>query len=656
MPITVPDEFGQQINNLQNQINDLTSFVYKDNFSNTIVNTKEIQQLTGGSQSSNFVADSIGWRFDSDGNLEANDGNFRGDITGASGTFSGTLTGGSLNIPDTTTANSFHVNTTGAAWWGCTNADFTSDNDNATAYILKTGVAKFQSVILNTSVQISDIIAGSEISIQGWVHDMTFSVTDADTVAWGSGTITLMDGTAYSIDAGNTGDMSAETYVYLDIGTSTTVLQTTTTKTTAIGSGKIMIAICENDTGEAIFRVFGSTEQNIDAGVLRAASISATEIATDAIEEGKIAADAVTATKIAVSGLDGATGDVAADHIIAGMIQTNAVTSVKINADAVTAAKINVVGLDGTSGRIVVADATDANAVAAGINTHAVTLIEAGKIIISGATNLDDWRKTGDLTMIDGGSISTGTVTATQILANTITANEITANTITASEIFAGTITATEMTIASLSAIAADLGTITAGNITLDSSGYIKGGQTAYATGTGFFLGYSTDAYKLSIGSPTNYLKWDGTLLTVVSDNDKIILKPSDETVNNSTTLQDDDDFTFSAAANTNYSFEMTLFGQSPGGAAFEYNFDLPAGATYDANTNGGVSAAPASVSEATNGVWNWTGGVDKVGRMVGVIKIGATAGTVTFQWAQDAAVADDTTVYAGSSFHFRKL
>jgi hypothetical protein len=43
-------------------------------------------------QSADFVSGSKGWRFDSIGNLEANNGYFRGDITGANGTFSGTIT------------------------------------------------------------------------------------------------------------------------------------------------------------------------------------------------------------------------------------------------------------------------------------------------------------------------------------------------------------------------------------------------------------------------------------------------------------------------------------------------------------------------------------------------------------------------------------
>lgn len=43
----------------------------------------------------------------------------------------------------------------------------------------------------------------------------------------------------------------------------------------------------------------------------------------------------------------------------------------------------------------------------------------------------------------------------------------------------------------------------------------IRGGQTAYATGAGFFLGYDIDNYKLSIGDASNYLRWDGDSLII---------------------------------------------------------------------------------------------------------------------------------------------
>lgn len=53
------------------------------------------------------------------------------------------------------------------------------------------------------------------------------------------------------------------------------------------------------------------------------------------------------------------------------------------------------------------------------------------------------------------------------------------------------------------------------GSITLGTTGFIKGGQTDYETGNGFFLGYSTDDYKFSIGDADNFLKWDGVSIVM---------------------------------------------------------------------------------------------------------------------------------------------
>lgn len=62
--------------------------------------------------------------------------------------------------------------------------------------------------------------------------------------------------------------------------------------------------------------------------------------------------------------------------------------------------------------------------------------------------------------------------------------------------------------------------TITAGGITFSGGGSIKGGQSDYNTGTGFFLGYSvsgTPGYKFSIGNPDgSRLLWTGTALDIV--------------------------------------------------------------------------------------------------------------------------------------------
>jgi len=59
-------------------------------------------------------------------------------------------------------------------------------------------------------------------------------------------------------------------------------------------------------------------------------------------------------------------------------------------------------------------------------------------------------------------------------------------------------------------------GSVFAGDITVDTTGNVRGGQTGYNTGTGFFLGYSGGAYKFSIGDPAGeHLLWTGTNLVI---------------------------------------------------------------------------------------------------------------------------------------------
>lgn len=100
--------------------------------------------LNGGTlQSPNFVtgANGSGWKLDSNGNLECNDGNFRGDITGASGTFSGAVAASSLDIGGDD-ATSTHIDSDGNQWWGASIANKLT----APARINKDGTAYFTGV------------------------------------------------------------------------------------------------------------------------------------------------------------------------------------------------------------------------------------------------------------------------------------------------------------------------------------------------------------------------------------------------------------------------------------------------------------------------------------------------------------------------------
>jgi len=120
---------------------------------------------------------------------------------------------------------------------------------------------------LISGVPITNIASGTEISIQGWTSTLIFTVSDYRTVTWSAGddeVIKLLDGTTYTITNGTTGAMSALTYIYFDVD-SPTELQFTTTATTAVGSGKILIAVAEDNSdtsSKASLQVFGGKGGN----------------------------------------------------------------------------------------------------------------------------------------------------------------------------------------------------------------------------------------------------------------------------------------------------------------------------------------------------------------------------------------------------------
>jgi len=85
-----------------------------------------LNMIDGWLQSNEFVTGSAGWRIDSDGNIEANNGVFRGSITAST-----------INIG----TNGWHVDTSGNMWWG-SSATFAG----ATIKISTAGVASLGTV------------------------------------------------------------------------------------------------------------------------------------------------------------------------------------------------------------------------------------------------------------------------------------------------------------------------------------------------------------------------------------------------------------------------------------------------------------------------------------------------------------------------------
>ena len=187
---------------------------------------------------------------------------------------------------------------------------------------------------------------------QNFVSTLAWTATDADTATWGAGTIKVSGGTSYTISGGNTGNIAAKTYIYLDPDTSITVLQTTTTATSAIGGDKILIAIVEIGAvgSECIITVVSSNGTTIDGDGIVTDAITASKIVAGAITTDKLAANAVTAAKI-TAGTITAT-EIAANTITAAEIATNAITADEIAAGAVTASKISVSTLSAITANI----------------------------------------------------------------------------------------------------------------------------------------------------------------------------------------------------------------------------------------------------------------------------------------------------------------
>lgn len=56
------------------------------------------------------------------------------------------------------------------------------------------------------------------------------------------------------------------------------------------------------------------------------------------------------------------------------------------------------------------------------------------------------------------------------------------------------------------------------GGVTLSEKGHIKAGQSAWAVGTGMFMGYSAGVFRLSLGNTRAGMIWDGATLTVIGN------------------------------------------------------------------------------------------------------------------------------------------
>lgn len=135
-------------------------------------------------------------------------------------------------------------------------------------------------------------------------------------------------------------------------------------------------------------------------------------------------------------------------------------------------------------------------------------------------------------------------------------------------------------------------------------------------------------------------------------DRIKRVMKASDETVNNSTTLQNDDDLLFAIGANEIWMVLFYPLVNSPTNADIKFAFTMPTDGVFNLLGIGVDSGNNVSVQFRLTGVASDCQGLDANDMpavFLGIAVNGANAGNVQLQWAQNTAQAFDTKLLTGS-------
>lgn len=130
--------------------------------------------------------------------------------------------------------------------------------------------------------------------------------------------------------------------------------------------------------------------------------------------------------------------------------------------------------------------------------------------------------------------------------------------------------------------------------------------------------------------------------------------KAANETVNNSTTLQNDDDILFSIGANEVWIFHMIFRGALKAASDLKMDWSLPSGASKAWQYTAWRSGVGWADGEQGTGQFAVLVSVNDnyIIRASGKLTNGATAGTAQFQWAQNTAAVEDT-ILVGTQFIF---
>ena len=190
-------------------------------------------------------------------------------------------------------------------------------------------------------------------------------------------------------------------------------------------------------------------------------------------------------------------------------------------------------------------------------------------------------------------------------------------------------------------------GAINLGTTTNTNAGTIRWNGTD-------FEGYDGTQWK---SMTTQYLSVNPSSSVRKSSNECVNSNGSGGCGNTGSTLQNDNELTFSVGANETWNFRFVMFGRS--GTAPDFKFSVVAtgstSCTFGFGDFEGARGESNTPCGTASGLIPGTG-ADEINEIMGTVVNGGSATSVTVQWAQNTADTGAATIYAGSFLQANRI
>jgi hypothetical protein len=444
----------------------------------------------------------------------------------------------------------------------------------------------------------------------------------------------------------------------------------------------------DNGAGTEVDGVIGNEILNATSGGGLARSGTGTNIdpytlaiATGGITTNMFADGSITSAKIADGGI--ALVDLGANSVDSSKILDGSIALVDLASNSVNSSKIvdgSITGSDIANGTI-----TNANLINSSLTIVSGSgLINGGTVSLGGTTTLNIGAGNG--INVNADDIGVRTTVATDALSNTTSSGsglEVLASGVTllqgcsdgqilkwneTSDVWAcNTDNGNSLSVGTIDSVtkSANGATISGNNIILQTADATNPGLVS--TGTQTFDGDKTFSGNVNLNTfdgagltscsgSSSKLLYDSATKKFVCGTDSAslaIVKAADQSVTNTTTLVDDNDFNVAIGANETYILQFEINVQSPTAADIAYKLNAPAGSSchvdYNSSSAGGVTYGNLGCNTLSGKVPTSGNNTDTVHFIYASITTGATAGNVTLQWAQSATNDGATIVKKGS-------